>query len=96
MLFSHEPMKDYIYINMNNLITADFAAGAVLITLGALLGKCTIKQLFILSIFEIIFYSINEAIGNEIFHASDMGGSMYVHTFGAYFGIAASFFFYRR
>ena len=36
---------------------------------------------------------MNEAIGVIFFQAVDMGGSMYVHTFGAYFGLAASYFF---
>jgi ammonium transporter Rh len=30
-----------IPLNIDNLITSDFAAGAVLITMGALLGKTT-------------------------------------------------------
>jgi len=42
---------------------------------------------------ELIFYSINEAIGAGQLGAVDMGGSMFVHTFGAYFGLAASYFF---
>jgi ammonium transporter Rh len=40
-----------------------------------------------------IFWAINESIGVGILKATDMGGSMFVHAFGAYFGVAASFFF---
>ena len=46
-----------------------------------------------LATFEIIFYTLNEAICVIFLQAVDMGGSMYVHTFGAYFGLAASYFF---
>ena len=31
-----------------------------------------------------------EAVGTELLGAVDMGGSVYIHTFGAYFGIACS------
>ena len=40
-----------------------------------------------------VFYCLNEAIIMEIFKVLDIGGSMVIHTFGAYFGLAASFFF---
>lgn len=40
-----------------------------------------------------IFQGLNEAIGAGSIKAVDMGGSMFVHAFGAYFGLAASFFF---
>merc|ERR1712086_83250 len=40
--------------------------------------------------FEIIFFSINECLNLKSFKISDMGGSVVVHTFGAYFGLAAS------
>jgi ammonium transporter Rh len=36
---------------------------------------------------------LNEAIATNIFYANDIGGSMIIHTFGAYFGLAASFFY---
>lgn len=46
-----------------------------------------------LAIVEIMFYGINEAIGAGIFGAVDIGGSMFVHTFGAYYGLAATYFY---
>lgn len=45
-----------------------------------------------MAIVEIIFYALNESICVIKYQAVDMGGSMYVHTFGAYFGLAATIF----
>ena len=39
-----------------------------------------------------IFYGLNESICNEKLGVSDQGGSILVHVFGAYFGLAASYF----
>lgn len=72
-----------MHLDITSLITGDFAAGAVLISMGACLGKLTHSQLMVMAFFEIIFYGINEHINVKFFHAVDMGGSMYVHTFGA-------------
>lgn len=57
---------------------------------------CSVQQLFIVAFLEIPFYALNEAIGVSHFKAVDMGGSMYVHTFGAYFGLAVSFAGFKR
>ena len=92
--FIHNIMNhhhDKINLSIESLITGDFAAGTVLISFGALLGKVSLNQLLLISILEIIFYSINESIGVVHYQAVDMGGSMYVHTFGAYFGLAVSY-----
>jgi hypothetical protein len=40
-----------------------------------------------------VWYGLNEAICVEKLYVTDAGGSILVHTFGAYFGVAASFFF---
>lgn len=61
-----------------------------MITFGACLGKATLPQLIVMMIFELIFYAINESLGAVTFKAVDMGGSMFVHSFGAYFGLAVS------
>lgn len=82
-----------IELTLESLITSDFGAGAVLITFGAVLGKVSLKQLWMLATLEIIFYSLNEAIGLVYLGVVDVGGSMLVHTFGAYFGIGACLFF---
>uniref|UniRef100_A0A914XCP6 Ammonium transporter AmtB-like domain-containing protein n=1 Tax=Plectus sambesii TaxID=2011161 RepID=A0A914XCP6_9BILA len=39
---------------------------------------------------EIVFYTINKYIGHMIYQASDAGHCMYVHLFGALFGLFAS------
>lgn len=39
---------------------------------------------------QIFFYALNFQIGAVKFGAVDMGGSMFVHTFGALFGLGVS------
>jgi ammonium transporter Rh len=79
-----------IPLSIHSLIEGDFSAGAVLITMGAVLGKTTPTQLLFVAFFEIIFYAANFTISCTHLQTVDMGGSMMVHTFGAYFGIALS------
>lgn len=61
--------------------------------MGAILGKCNLFQLFTMANFHIFFYSVNKAIILRLFKATDKGGSMIIHMFGAYFGIAMTWFF---
>ena len=63
-----------------------------MITFGAILGKADLFQMWVLITLEILFYTLNEGIGVAYYKAVDMGGSMYIHTFGANFGLAASYF----
>eukprot|EP00656_Telonema_subtile_P047880 TRINITY_DN556_c0_g1_i1.p1 TRINITY_DN556_c0_g1~~TRINITY_DN556_c0_g1_i1.p1 ORF type:complete len:466 (-),score=81.80 TRINITY_DN556_c0_g1_i1:87-1484(-) len=79
-----------VEIDLTSFLLADFAAAAVLISFGALLGKVSPTQLLLLAMVEIIVFSFNESISVVSWKASDMGGSMVVHVFGAYFGLAAS------
>jgi len=46
-----------------------------------------------MSFFETIFYAINLWIGGTCYGAIDMGGSMYIHAFGAYYGLAIAYVF---
>lgn len=71
-------------------MTSDFTAAAILITFGAVLGKASRLQLFVMAVIECIFFAINEAIILEFLHISDVGGSIVVHLFGAYFGLAVA------
>ena len=64
--------------------------------MGAVLGRASPFQLIIITFFELIFYSANEALNIYVFRAADVGGSMIIHTFGAYFGIAVSLMLYRK
>ena len=82
-----------IKISLPSMIVADFGAGTVMITYGALLGKCNLQQLIFLATGEMIFWGFNTQLCVNKLNAVDMGGSMFVHTFGAYFGVAASYFF---
>lgn len=68
----------------------------MLISFGAILGKCSIVQLFVLASIEMVFYGLNREIIKQIFRTTDAGGSMTIHVFGAFFGVAASLFFSRK
>lgn len=81
--------NSYLDIDFTNFMRTDFCAGAVLISYGALLGKASPTQLLFISIFEVVFYNINEQIGH-LLKISDVGGTYVIHMFGAYFGLGCS------
>jgi ammonium transporter Rh len=80
---------DVLHINVKALVLGDFAAGAVLVSYGVLLGKVSFLQMLLIATFECIFYTFNETIGLEM-GITDIGGSMVIHMFGAFFGLSCS------
>ena len=85
-----------IQVSVMYLIEGMFAGGTVMITFGAILGKVTVQQLLFLSFFEVFFYSLNYFVGVYKLQAIDVGGSMFIHTFGAYFGVSATIFLSKK
>ncbi|NXV96680.1 RHAG protein, partial [Calonectris borealis] len=84
-----------IYIKINSMINADFSTATALISFGAVLGKTSPVQMLILTILEITIFACNEHLVIEIFQATDVGASMTIHAFGAYFGLAVTLVLYR-
>jgi ammonium transporter Rh len=80
---------------VKSLILGDFSAGCVLITYGVLLGKVSPLQMMLIATFETIFYTINELIALDM-EITDIGGSMVIHMFGAFFGLSLSFVLQRN
>jgi ammonium transporter Rh len=55
-----------------------------------MIGKVSIWQFLFLSFFQTIVYSGNYVLGAKVIKAVDIGGSMFIHLFGAYWGLAAA------
>eukprot|EP00794_Sanderia_malayensis_P008260 gene8260-9143_t len=85
-----------IKINIKNLILSDFTSATILISFGAFLGKTSRLQLIIIAILEVIFAALNETILVYYIVVADVGGSMIVHLFGAYFGVAVAYVLKRK
>lgn len=84
-------LSTYISVDIKSLIHADFTAATMMIAFGALLGKVSPLQFMVVIFFGCLAASVNEMIGSLDFKAVDMGGSMFVHTFGAYYGLGISY-----
>jgi ammonium transporter Rh len=67
-----------------------FCAGAVMISYGAVLGKTTPSMLVLMGIIETMLFWVNSWIVFTQLGAHDVGGGMVIHSFGAYFGLAAT------
>jgi ammonium transporter Rh len=76
-------------IDIEKLILAEFAAAALLICAGAVLGRLKMAQYIILGILFIPCYMLNEWLVLEKFAQGcvDTGGSIVIHAFGAFFGL---------
>lgn len=78
-------------ISLDSIINAEFSAAALLISFGALIGRATPLQMCVISIAEALFYTLNKVfIVFGILNAEDVGGTITIHMFGAFFGLAAS------
>ncbi|XP_075893621.1 ammonium transporter Rh type A [Nelusetta ayraudi] len=84
-----------IKINIFKIINADFSTATVLISFGAVLGKTSPVQLLIMTVLEITIFSINEHLVANVLEANDVGASMIIHAYGAYFGLAVARVLYR-
>lgn len=78
-------------ISLDSIIDAEFSAAALLISFGALIGRASPLQMCVISIAEAIFYTLNKVfIVFGLLKAEDVGGTITIHMFGAFFGLAAS------
>jgi ammonium transporter Rh len=64
-----------------------------MIPYGAVLGKTSPTQLILMGLLETILYWINAHLVFGVIAAHDVGGGMVIHSFGAYFGLACTYFF---
>lgn len=82
--------EDFSIISIDSLIMAEFAAAALLIAIGAPLGRLKMNQYIVLAVLFIPAYIFNEWVILEsgLFTGFvDVGGSIVIHAFGAYFGL---------
>uniref|UniRef100_A0A8C4USB3 Rh family B glycoprotein n=1 Tax=Falco tinnunculus TaxID=100819 RepID=A0A8C4USB3_FALTI len=79
-----------IYVGAQSMVSADFCTAAVLISTGAVLGRVNPAQLLLLTLLGVTLFTLNEYILLSLMGVSDSGGSLTVHTFGAYFGLMVS------
>ncbi|KAE9552927.1 hypothetical protein FO519_003869 [Halicephalobus sp. NKZ332] len=86
----------FFKVSLEHLLTADFAAAVILITMGSLLGKLSPTQYLVVALLETPAALITEHFIVHTLKVNDVGGSIIVHAFGAYFGLACSRVLYRH
>ncbi|NXQ80022.1 RHBG protein, partial [Nyctibius grandis] len=79
-----------IYVGAQSMVSADFCTTAVLIATGAVLGRVNPVQMLLLTLLGVTLFALNEYILHTLMGVRDSGGSLTVHTFGAYFGLMVS------
>uniref|UniRef100_A0A0P6JW50 Ammonium transporter Rh type B n=1 Tax=Heterocephalus glaber TaxID=10181 RepID=A0A0P6JW50_HETGA len=93
--FLHSSHSSHIHVGVQSMVNADFCAGALLISLGAILGKTGPAQLLLMALLEVVLFGANEFVLLHLLGVRDAGGSMTIHAFGAYFGLVLSRVLYR-
>ena len=82
---------EVIGLSIEKLIDADFCAGSILIAFGAVIGKLSLIQYLVMACIQVVFYGLFEAISTKVLFALDIGGSVSIHMFGAYYGLTVAF-----
>lgn len=92
-VFHSGEFESEIHINVTELILGEVSAGAVLIAVCAIIGKTNSLQFLIISLVSALLYTLNETLTITYLKAFDVGGSMIIHTFGAFYGIGITFMY---
>jgi len=79
-----------LQVGMMSFMNGNFAVAAVLISFGGLIGKLSPTQALVLTVIELKCYCANKVyfLTNQM-EIADCGGTIIIHVFGAYFGLAA-------
>uniref|UniRef100_A0A672UZ38 Rh family B glycoprotein n=1 Tax=Strigops habroptila TaxID=2489341 RepID=A0A672UZ38_STRHB len=88
--FLHQFRNGKIHMGVQSMVRADFCAAATLISTGAVVGRVNPAQMLLLALLGVTLFTLNEHILLGLLGVSDSGGSVTVHTFGAYFGLMVS------
>ncbi|NXP09874.1 RHD protein, partial [Thinocorus orbignyianus] len=78
---------------LTKITKATVSVTPVVISAGAVLGKTNPVQLILMTVVEITFFHISKWINSIILQVPGSSNMVHVHLFGAYFGLAVSFFF---
>jgi len=89
LVFEHRSGR--IVVGIPLLIESAFCAASSMIAYGAVIGKTTLTQLLWFVVAQVPIYALNHHLVNHVFKALDSGGTIVIHLFGTYYGLAASF-----
>ncbi|NXW99161.1 RHBGB protein, partial [Larus smithsonianus] len=79
-----------VHLDLHNLLTAEFAAVTVLISVGAVLGRTSPCQLLVVAACEVPIYLASEWAITTQLGVLDVGGTITIHVFSCYFGLGMS------
>jgi ammonium transporter Rh len=74
----------------SELIRGEYCAISMVVAFGAIIGKSNNLQILIAALIGILLYCINEQILFNSLDVKDIGGSMYIFTFGGWYGLGLS------
>lgn len=94
MGWAHAGFGDFD-IDLPLLVDAAFCAAAGMISFGAVIGFASPTQLAWLLAIQVPVYAANFVLVTKVIGAFDVGGSITIHAFGAFYGLAASVFLSR-
>lgn len=76
----------YGKFNFQHLLDANICSGAVIISLGTLLGKISMPQYLVLILTETISVTLNYTLLRQVLKIIDVGGTLTMHLYGSLFG----------
>ncbi|NXJ89662.1 RHBG protein, partial [Corythaixoides concolor] len=79
-----------VHLDLRSLLTAEFAAVTVLISVGAVLGRISPCQLLVVATCEVPVYLASEWAIVTRLGVLDVGGTITIHVFSCYFGLGVS------